>query len=258
MSVITAQFLTMERDHLFDLTRRLFAAVNPDVLRDAQSPLTVGVNGMLSTGKKIISDAALDVFMDAENRVMEGKAGYDEYWTGTRAGAAVEIDYIDMAYPYRAEYSPRVGPPTPQCGRFPSRPAGDDRQEKMKVFMGWRQHGGVTFLQNAHDDMPDTGMSIFIERPRGSLVNYSGARHVDTPLALRDMFRSVGEKAPWVRFVEVNVRDERLLADENFMRNLTVFGPFCRLDKTAPAPSALAQPYRTTVNVYGRNFPQPL
>ena len=56
---VTAQFLTVCRDDLFDLTRRIFTAVNDDVLRDARNPLLVGVNGTMESGKKIISDATV-------------------------------------------------------------------------------------------------------------------------------------------------------------------------------------------------------
>lgn len=251
---VTAQFLTVCRDDLFDLTRRIFTAVNDDVLRDARNPLLVGVNGTMESGKKIISDAAVAYLLDEDTAVREGHGGRDEYWTGLRGGRFLEIDYIDTAYQDREEYSPRL-----QHDRLP--PDRDLREtqrhgEKIYLFLRQRSEGGITFLQNAHVEMPQPGLSLFIEKSGGPIVNYNEPRWLDAPLALRYAFQSLAEKNFWTRLVTVDVRDPRLLKDPRFMKDLRAFSPFCALN-VRPAGSVPGAP-PGMVNIYGRAFPHPV
>lgn len=247
---VTAQFMTVCRDDLFALTRRVFSAVNPDVFRDARQPLMVGVNGTMESGKKIIADAVVEYLFDKDTAVREGHGGRDEYWTGLRGNHFLEIDYIDTAYQDREEYSPRL-----QHDRLPADRVLRETQiygEKIYLFLRQRSEGGITFLQNAHTEMPQPGLSFFIEKARGPLVNYTEPRWHDTPLSLRYTFQSMAEKNYWTRFVTMDVRDKRLLNDERFMADLRAFSPFCTLTRrrTPVGPCA--------ANIYGQNFPHPL
>jgi hypothetical protein len=241
------------RDDLFDLTRRVFAAAGRDVLGDPVRPLVVGVNGTLESGKKIITDAAVESLFEDGTAVMEGRAGRDEYWTGLHNGRLMEIDYIDAAWPGHDEYSPRIE----KNARF-TRRHGVAHDSKLSVFMKQREEGGITFLQNAHEEIPEPGLSFFIERTRGTIMNYTEPRKLDTPLALRDAFQTMGAKNPWARFVEINVRDERLLQDSRFMDAFIAFAPFCRLETPASPGLPVARAARTQVNIYGPSFPHPL
>ncbi|MBU0800316.1 MAG: hypothetical protein KKA05_04865 [Alphaproteobacteria bacterium] len=255
MKMICAHFLTVQRDDLFDLTRRICAMLPDDVMNDKDRPLVVGVNGTLQSGKKIISDAAIEALFDAGTAVMDGKAGYDEYWTGQRHGVPLEIDYVDMAYPYRREYSPRLDLPLIDGKRYPTPRRGDDNNKKLTDFMIQRDGGGITFLQNALLDYPAPGLSFFIETDRGATVNYSPACKLEATFALRDRFQAMGAKNPWARFVGVQVVDERLLRDAPFMDALVAFAPFCKIEPAGPAMN-VTKIVPTVVPVYGQNFPQ--
>ena len=253
-ATVTAHFLTVCRNDLFDLTRRVFAAVNDDVLCDPRRPLMVGVNGTMESGKKIIADATVEHLFDEGTAVREGVDGRDEYWTGLRDDHFLEIDYIDTAYQDREEYSPRL-----QHDRLPVDRDWRETQrygEKIYLFLRQRSEGGITFLQNAHTEMPQPGLSFFIEKTRGPIVNYNEPRWIDTPLSLRYAFQSMAAKNMWARFVTIDVRDPRLLNDARFMTDLRAFSPFCALPHR-PAGSALAAP-PGVLNIYGRDFPHPL
>jgi hypothetical protein len=255
MSTVSAHFLTVQRDDLFDLTRRICAVLPDDVMNDKGRPLVVGVNGTLQSGKKIISDAAIESLFDAGSAMMDGKAGYDEYWTGQRHGAPLEIDYVDMAYPYRREYSPRLDLPLIDGKRYPTPSTGDDRDKKLQDFMVQRRAGGITFLQNGLGEYRAAGLSFFIETDRGAAVSYSAPQKLQASFALRDRFQAMGAKNPWARFVAVEVADERLLRDKPFMDALVAFAPFCKIEPIA-APVNVTKMVPTVVPVYGHNFPQ--
>ena len=254
-SCVTAQFLTVTRDDLFDLTRRIFSAVNDDTLRDPQRPLLVGVNGTMESGKKIIADAAVEYMYEEGTAVREGHNGRDEYCTGLRNGRFLEIDYIDTAYQDREEYSPRL-----QHNRLPRDADRQETQrygEKIYLFLRQRSEGGITFLQNAHIEMPQPGLSIFIEKSRGRAVKYLEPRWLDTPLPLRYEFQSLANKNFWTRFVTIDVRDERLLNDDRFMADFRAFSPYCALPHRYVG-SALNAPPSPPVKIYGQNFPHAL
>ena len=251
---VTAQFITVSRADLFALTQRIFESVNDDVLRDARNPLVVGVNGTMESGKKIIADAAVEYLFDKDTALREGFAGRDEYWTGLRGGRMFEIDYIDTAYQDREGYSPFL-----QHDRIPADRDLRETQrygEKIYLFLRQRAEGGITFLQNAHQEMPQPGLSFFIERSRGRIVKYLEPRWLDTPLSLRTEFQLLSNRVSWSRFVTIDVRDERLLNDERFMADFRAFSPFSALPRR-PSASATAMP-PPALNIFGRDFPHPL
>jgi hypothetical protein len=252
-NAVTVQFITVARDDLFALARRVFESVNHDVLRDPGNPLMVGVNGTMESGKKIIADAAVEYLFDKDTAVRDGICGRDEYWTGQRGGHPLEIDYIDTAYQDREDYSSRL-----QHKRLPQDCDLRETQrygEKIYLFLRQRTEGGITFLQNAHTEMPQPGLSIFVEKSRGRIVKYTDARWLEAPLSVRYEFQSIANKNFWTRFVTMDVRDERLLGDQRFMNDLRAFSPFCLLTHRH---SAAASNMNAAINIFGRDFPHPL
>lgn len=251
---VTAQFITVARADLFALTQRIFESVPDDALRDPANPLTVGVNGTMESGKKIIADAAVEYLFDKDTAAREGIGGRDEYWTGQRGARPFEIDYIDVAYQDREEYSPRL--------QHDQLPADRDLRatqrygEKIYLFLRQRAAGGITFLQNAQNEMSQPSLSFFIEKTSGSILSYTDPRWVDTPLSMRYEFQSIARKNFWTRLVSVDVRDERLLDDSRFMADFRAFSPFSTLTRRHAAPAAVGM--TSTVNVFGRDFPHPL
>lgn len=258
MTVMAAQFLTVAREDLFALTHSLFAALPDSVLGDKDGPLVVDVLGTLACGKKIVTDAAREVLFDDGQTVMDGKTGYDEYWSGTRNGAPLEVDYIDMAYPLLAEYSPRIAGDAPLLrGRFPGYADNHDVGAKRDYFLAQRRHGGVTFLQNPETALSQGGLRIFIEKSMGTPLSYDSRRALNAPLSMRDAFNDMAHKNGWVRFVEVNVHDERLQNDGRFMAEFMRYAAFTRYEPPFRADKII-RPHRSDFDIFGRNFPHVL
>ena len=228
--MITARFLTASRDDLFALTRRLMAAVcAADLPRDVAAPLLVGVSGSLQSGKKIITDAAVESLFDPGTAVMDGKAGYDEYWRGTRDGNAFGVNYIDMAYPYRSEYSESFA-----AQRRAIRGCDNDMTTKFNDFCAARTLPGVTFVQNPASFNDRCGLTIYIEnRALQEPVGYKIPRLHLAPNGLKTAFANLSSQQPWARLVEIEIRDPRLLASPAFADEFIAFGPYCRVPERA-------------------------
>lgn len=265
---ITARFLTASRGDLFAMTRQLLAAVAAaDLPCDSSAPLMIGVNGSLQSGKKIIADAAVEMLFDPGSAAMEGKAGYDEYWRGTRGGASFEVDYIDMAYPYRADYSPRLATLRP-LGR------GQDNSMDLKFmdFCAMRTAPGVTFVQNPSSFGERCGITLYIEnRSLQVPVGYKVPRLHLAPNSLKTAFASLSGGNDWARLVEIEIRDQRLLVSPAFGERFIPFAPYCRvpdlehtgvkkwhkrLQKMALIDQEIEpRGIRADVHIFGRNFP---
>ena len=267
--MITARFLTASRDDLFAVTRRLLAAAAAaDLPHDAGAPLLVGVNGSLQCGKKIIADAAVEALFDPGSAVMHGKAGYDEYWRGTRAGAAFGVDYIDMAYPHRAQYSESFA-----AQRRSVRGCDNDMATKFNDFCARRDVPGMTFVQNPADFNRVCGISLYIENRAPEVpVGYKVPRLHLAPNGLKTAFANLSSEQPWARLVEIDIRDSRLLSSSAFADQFITFAPYCRLPERTDTGEKKwhrrlhkmvfidqeiePRGIRASVNVFGRdNFP---
>ncbi len=225
--MITTRFLTASRDDLFAMTRLLGAALAGVQPRDGA--LLVGVNGSMNAGKKIVSDALAESLFDPGTAIRTGKAGYDEYWRGQRGGAAYELDYIDMAYPYRADYSVELAF-TRQCGRS----VDNNMEHKFDDFIALRRAPGITVVQNAAAFNERAALSVYIEdfmvqNPLG----YNVPRLHATPPSLKRAFMRARGEDNWARLVEIDVRDPVLLADAGFAEKFIGFAPYCRIERTA-------------------------
>lgn len=256
--------MTVERGNLFDLTRILFSRLPDSVFLAAEKPLVVTVNGSLASGKKIITDAALPLLFDADGAAMSGKSGYDEYWRGPRKGRDVELHYIDAAYAEAEDYSPALQTQFAQMKRNAPRwsflfseSATDYARRLADCFMTQRTKPGMTVMQNSVPQHGiDAGLSIFIENANNATpVSYNPPRFQSQPLSFRDDFRRACSRASWVRYVEVELRDPRLLADAEFMSHFMGLGPACDYQ---PAPAKnIERPQRTHVPIFGHGFPHP-
>lgn len=226
-AMITARFLTVGRDDLFAMTRLLCAALTAAAPRDGA--LLVGVNGSMNAGKKIVSDAMAETLFDPGTAAMTGKAGYDEYWRGQRDGAAYELDYIDMAYPYRADYSAALA-----FSRLSGRSVDNNMEHKFDDFLALRRAPGVTVVQNAAAFNERAALSVYIEdfmvqNPLG----YNVPRLHATPPSLKRAFMRARGEDKWARLVEIDVRDPVLMADPGFNDKFIAFAPYCRIERTA-------------------------
>ena len=133
-SNVKIELITSSREDLFDISRRLAQAIEPQFLHDAANPVFVAVNGSLESGKKIISDALREELLGSTSLCsFKGRNGYDEYWTGTVQGKAVEMDYIDAAY--RSNYHIRAL-------NYLS------HNQLEYIFLKQRETGGITVIQN--------------------------------------------------------------------------------------------------------------
>lgn len=219
---IRTRFLTASRADLFDLSRRIFGALDNDVLADAAKPLLVGIGGSMKAGKKIISDVAVETLLADGGAVMNGRAGADEYWTGSRNGQALDVRYIDMAYGRKADYSDRLWQ---KFGELEE----PDNHRKMAALNSGRMTAGVCLMQNPHGLSAITDMNIYIESLWHEPVCYELARHALTPKSLRDEFCAVNRADKWARYVEIEVRSPRLQASAAFNDMMLELHPYCRL-----------------------------
>jgi hypothetical protein len=225
--MICARFLTASREDLFAMTRLLCAALTAVPPRDGG--LLVGVNGSMNAGKKIVADTMAETLFDPDTAAMTGKAGYDEYWRGLRGGEAFELDYIDMAYPYRADYSAQIAFTRP-CGRG----VDNTMEYKFDDFLLQRRAPGLTVVQNAAAFNERTALSVYIEdffvqNPLG----YNVPRLHGTPPSLKRAFMYARGQDSWARLVEIDVRDPVLLNDPAFNEKFIAFAPYCRIERTA-------------------------
>lgn len=268
MKPASARFLTRTRDDLFDLSRRLFGAIDDEFLTNGRRPLIVCVNGSQTAGKRIITDAAMEVLFDAEP-TMDGKRNHDEYWTGRRNGKRMEVDFIDAAYNVPTVYSHRIHELAPAMhDEFMTME--QKHYQTVSAFLDQREYGGVSFLQNSSFRGGHAHIRIEIESRMGYRVDEQTEKFQKERKALRETFNMVFENSrEWARFVRVDVHDEQLIASRKFADAFSAFAPACaykpqqtKLQKlrnvfftsqSAPLPPGCEPP----VHVYGNNFPMP-
>lgn len=241
MLMLTARFLTTQREDLFELTHRLMAGLEDDMLRTPHAPLVAAVEGTGSSGKKIFTDAAREVLFDSEP-AFTGRAEYDEYWTGTRGGKPLSLTFMNAAWP--GGYNT----PALRHGFF--------YDSKITTFLAARQTGntgGIDVVQNALSWQKQAGLVLHIERHDRHDTHTRFVHH--TALAIE--LETLAEEHGYARYIEVNVRDRRLLASQKFRDAIAPFSPieeketfWARLGR-----SFRDQP-RQPVRVYGADIPR--
>jgi hypothetical protein len=226
--VLKTAFVTTERHHLVDLTRRLVDAIELERLRDPSDPIIVTVCGTYNSGKKIISDVAVELLL-GNDRSLKGRKGFDEYWFNKNR--TLEIDFIDSAFDGGYSSSKL----TPSMADFSMRDV-----EKVSAFLRKRNRGGITFIQNGEIEGRLPSVEIWIERDDKDIVlsktSEYGFRTVDFDLAtrtkkapkmLKEKFNTLStfDDDCWVRYVEVKVNDKDL-AQSQAMKDVLGVQPF--------------------------------
>lgn len=244
---VTARFITAERRDLFDMTQRLVRAVAAGFLADPRHPLTINVVGGLSAGKKIVADAVRLAMLDALDSAA-GRAEYDEYWRGRRAGRPLEVDFINLGW--------QRGYGDPALNEI-----GDRR--KLRRFKAHRVDGGVTILQNGSRRV-SRDITICIEDTDAHTVAYETPRHRKYP-GVPQQFAAVCAQSRhslhWARYVEIGIENPALLTGEFRAALASLAVPPAMMDGTglaarfrramrgdAPADPAAALP------VFGRDI----
>jgi hypothetical protein len=141
---------------------------------------------------------------------MAGRDGYDEYWTGTHNGTPLALHYIDAAW---------------GAGYSNSQLNGSRDRKALDAFMRARKDvGGITILQNPGTYAADKGIGFFVENNKDHAVDYD-LPHCRRHGAVRRAFNKAAHGNTWARYVEVEVRDERLLASDKFRTAFAAFAP---------------------------------
>lgn len=205
---IKAELILRSRREVFYMARLLASALPNEALHDDNEPLLVSVRGSLGCGKKIIADAMREYLTGTTAmsglKNISGREGYDEYWLGVVRGKEIELSYIDAAW--LSGYSDDFN--------LSSFGAHMVRQQ----FMWQRDKPGVAFVHN------DFSLEIENKKRLAVWVEKAGAANVDGPDRVGKSKLAVAfEKArledpdnQWLRYVEVNVNDERLLKSPKF------------------------------------------
>ena len=198
-------FITKSRDELFRVSRLLAAGMSNDIMADKHDPLVISVRGSIGSGKKIIPDAMREYFLSTTALgEITGRPGYDEFWRGQVRGQQVEFAYIDAAW--QSGYSnPEFVSPYIHHVR--------------EAFMAVREHGGIAFIHNDYTLALNrgAGMEIWIEKQ--GVPNPDGNRPRSPESPLSKQFRianSQNEGNDWIRYVEVEIADKRLLESAKF------------------------------------------
>lgn len=198
-------FITNSRQEIFFMARLLSAGLSPDIMADKHDPLVISVRGSIGSGKKIIPDAMREYFLGTTAlSQVTGRPGYDEFWRGQVRGQQVEFAYIDAAwqsgYSHEEFSSPYI-------------------HHVREAFMAVRQHGGIAFVHNDYTlgINRNAGMEIWMEKQGVPNPDGARARAHDSPLAGK--FRTANSKDrenEWIRYVEIEVADKRLLDSPKF------------------------------------------
>ncbi len=187
------------------MSRLLAAGLSPDVMADKHDPLVISVRGSIGSGKKIIPDAMREYFLGTTALgETTGRPGYDEFWRGQVRGQQVEFAYIDAAW--QSGYShPELASPYIHHVR--------------ETFMSMREHGGIAFVHNDYTLGLNrgAGMEIWVEKQGVPNPDGNRPRAYESPLSAA--FRTANSKDnenDWIRYVEIEVADKRLLDSPKF------------------------------------------
>lgn len=213
-----AELILRSRREMFYMARTLASALPNEALHDESRPLLVSVRGSLGCGKKIIADAMREYLTGTTAmsglKNISGREGYDEYWLGIVRGKEVELAYIDAAWlgGYSDDFN--LASFSPHMVR--------------QQFMWQRTKPGVAFV---HNDF-SLGMGMSSTKRLAVWVEQAGVSNVDGPDRVQQSklavaFENARLQDPdnqWLRYVEVNVDDDRLLNSPKFcdaMKKLT-------------------------------------
>lgn len=173
------------------------------MLGNVAAPLVVSIEGSLASGKKIFADVMREKLLSTSALVsFAGREGYDEFWLGAVNNKPLEIGYVDVLY-----------------GRGYANSAFAHETEKSvrEAFMKTRRHGGVTFVQNDKSLAAEklSGLDIWLEKSGTSSIG--GSRLKKSPLLSKfleteALLKQQPDGNQWLRYVEVTVKDPRLLA----------------------------------------------
>lgn len=218
--------ITTTRDDLFDVSHAIAQSIDPAFYQDRVKPVVLAVRGSFKSGKKIVTDAVREKLLGSTALChFRGAPGIDEYWVGMSQHKPLEIDYMDAMYAKGFHH-----------GALNS----VDGLAREEAFFQQRKFGGMTLIQNKEQSARD-GINIWVESALGIPVNRSEkpkARNGDLAMAFRcatafdtqtknfatdraqykDM-QSQPDKE-WVRYVEIEVRDERLQTSSKFQAGI--------------------------------------
>lgn len=220
------KFVTTTRDDLLAIGRILAQVVEPEILLDKRHPLIVNICGSQNGGKTTLIGAFREALLDDAR--MKGMSQHDEYWRGTAKGHPVEFTHIDSAW----------------CDIYSNDALKLPDMKREKFFLQQRSIGGVSVIEN-HSRPDSGGLNIWVEAPLGFWEEMhepvTGERRLyDLSGTLRDQFDAanspISDSHPAnVRYVEILVRDKRLLASDAFMQAVTGMVPLFAKD-VAPRP----------------------
>jgi len=211
-----AELILRSRRDMFYMARLLASALPNDAIHDDNDPLLVCVRGSLGCGKKIIADAMREYLTGTTAmsglKNISGREGYDEYWLGIVRGKEVELAYIDAAWLSGYSDDSNLASFGPHMVR--------------QFFLWQRNKPGVAFIHN------DSSLDIEDKKRLSVWVEQTGVQNVDGPGRAEDSKLAVAFKEAqledpdnkWLRYVEVNVNDRRLLNSPKFrdaMQKLT-------------------------------------
>lgn len=230
---VTFSFSTSRRSHLFLIAKILTEGLRTQQFDSAEPPLTIRFSGSYRSGKSIFTDTLakqlatlqpqtdlLEVQMTRRRREgrysshihRDGHFTTDEasFFHGTVNGQPFALNMIDAGFTLKS-YPPRAA----------------DQQEWARVkqnFRDQRRSGGIDVISNDPTPDPSTGISIWIEAPGAQRKSAPPDKKIEaSPLAraFATTRRQTGQE--WGRFVEIEIRDPRLLASPAFMSNLEKF-----------------------------------
>lgn len=206
---------TLTRDDLALLTERIISAIPKHMLTDADRELTITVNGGFQSGKKIIPDITRD-FLLTDQSHRKGIEEIDEYVSGEIDGKSVTISFINAVFDEtsffvllkQAQKNTQIDQPLYRI--------------KHDLYLAERPHkAGISFVHNCHELEKDADINIWIEGENTPPV-FGYAKHIKGSMDQR-VRSEVGQpdlSNEWIRYVEINIRNKELLADQNFMTTL--------------------------------------
>jgi hypothetical protein len=239
---------TISRDDIVDFSRRLALCIPQDFLRDPKNPVVVSVNGSWGSGKKIISDFAVEALFGfepdpeefkpgwtPENKdeyreyskkrhdlgyVFNGALGVDEHMSGIApCGERVEVLFADLYHGLNS---------------FSGFQKGDRLTGVLLRLLEERQKrglGGISYIQNScHlvDGDEGTGGSeaVCLLSDIDVSIENADEQHRCTDLTghLNALFGDAAKDSQWGRYIEVQVTNPKLFKDAQFHEVLQGMG----------------------------------
>ena len=243
-AVLSVDLVTLRREDLFDISRLLARALDPDLLNVAGKPIIVTVNGSHSSGKKIVSDAMFEALWAGRDMIFSGQEGLDEFYFDPFE-SGLQLSFIDLAYGFGYKTESLQAPGVKSSGHL--------QEAFLQVC---NKQGGLAVLQNNRQDVP--GIHIWIEdgirdptfNPRA--ISELGMQGAEDQTAFFTAARTTIADRKWVRRVRLEVSDPRLLQTPQMqyaINTLTQQADEVRrllLKKRLAADAIPPQPYKPT------------